>query len=130
MATILIIEDEELARLSMCEVLTAEGHRVIEAKDGVEGMTLQRSRPADLVVTDIFMPRKDGVETIVELRKAFPGLPIIAVSGGGSMKNLDYLQFAEKFGACRVLIKPVVAEDLVEAVSSCLGSGGQGGRNR
>jgi DNA-binding response OmpR family regulator len=120
MARILVIEDEELARWTIRDILEAEGYQVAEAADGEEGLALQKARPADLVVTDIIMPNKDGVATIIEMRKAFPTLPIIAVSGGGRTKNLDFLRFAEEFGANRVLVKPFPAEALVAAIRTCL----------
>lgn len=123
MARILVIEDEELTRCLMRDILESGGHEVVDAKDGNEGLAIQRVRPADLVVTDIFMPQKDGLETIAELRQVFPDLPIIAVSGGGQASNLDFLRFAERFGATRVLAKPFPAEDLLEAIQSCLGIG-------
>ena len=84
---------------------------------GLLGLELQRREPADIVITDIFMPFKDGIETIVELREQFPDTRIIAMSGGGQhLKKHDYLWAAQEFGAVTTLHKPFDAEQLLEAV--------------
>ena len=120
MARILIIDDEELARFTIRDILETAGHEVVEAQNGNEGLAFQRAAPFDLVVTDIIMPEKEGVETIIELKQEFPDLGIVAISGGGRTRNLDFLQLAEQYGADRVLAKPFVEEDLLEAVFACL----------
>ncbi|MBE0529988.1 MAG: response regulator [Rhodospirillales bacterium] len=122
MARILVIDDEELARFTMREILESAGHAVEEAKNGAQGISLQRSRPFDVVITDIIMPEKEGVQTIIELRQDFPTLPIIAISGGGRTRNLDFLRIAEQYGARKILPKPFSEEDLLNAVGGCLAS--------
>jgi CheY-like chemotaxis protein len=120
MARILVIDDEELARFTMREILESAGHAVEEAKNGAQGISLQRSQPFDVVITDIIMPEKEGVQTIIELRQDFPTLPIIAISGGGRTRNLDFLRIAEQYGARKILPKPFSEEDLLDAVGGCL----------
>lgn len=120
MPRILVIEDEELARYSMRDILESGGYEVVEASDGREGILVQEDRAADLVITDIIMPHKDGVETVIEMRRAFPDLPIIAVSGGGRTRNLSFLSMAKEFGANESLVKPFAAADLLAAVERCL----------
>src|SRR3981081_1948590 len=83
MARILVIDDEDDSRALVSQGLESERHGVITATDGAQGLALQRQRPADLVITDIFMPEPDGLETIHALKKDFPGLKVIAMSGGG-----------------------------------------------
>jgi CheY-like chemotaxis protein len=122
MARILVIDDEELARFTMREILESAGHAVEEAKNGAQGISLQRSQPFDVVITDIIMPEKEGVQTIIELRQDFPTLPIIAISGGGRTRNLDFLRIAEQYGARKILPKPFSEEDLLNAVGGCLAS--------
>ena len=82
MSTILIIDDDTQILAVYRAMLEREGHRVIESSDGLSGLEICRTEPVDLVVTDIIMPGKEGLETILELRQEFPELGIIAVSGG------------------------------------------------
>lgn len=121
MAKILIIDDEEIVRFTLREILESDGHEVAEASDGNKGLKTQRANPADLVITDIIMPEKEGVETIIELQKEFPQTKIIAISGGGRMKNMDFLEVAKKFGAHSVMSKPFSAKDLLAQVRDCIG---------
>ena len=120
MARILVIDDEQLARFTMREILESAGHEVVEAKNGKQGISFQQAEPFDIVVTDIIMPEKEGVETIIELKRDFPNLPIIAISGGGRTRNLDFLKIAEQYGADRILAKPFSEEELIEAVEQCV----------
>ena len=98
MARILVIDDEELARFTLREILEAAGHEVVEAANGNEGTAFQRANPCDIVITDMIMPEKEGLETIVELKGEYPDLKIIAISGGGRTRNLDFLKLAGEFG--------------------------------
>lgn len=107
MARILVIDDEPDIREMLQDVLTGEGHEVEVAGDGRQGLAAQRARPADLIITDIFMPEKEGIETIIELQQDFPAIKVIAMSGGGNRaRSLDYLPTASQFGAVRTLPKP------------------------
>src|SRR5512145_2703940 len=117
MARILVIDDHEDLCAFLQELLQSEGYAVNVAPDGNSGIEVQRRVPADVVITDIFMPDKDGVETIHQLRTEFPGVRIIAMSGGGAVsKQVDYLAMAREFGADRLLSKPFEANELLKAV--------------
>lgn len=120
MAKILIIDDEEQIRLYLRRVLEEEGHEVVEAPDGKVGLKINRKELADLIICDIFMPEKEGLGTITELRHSYPEVKIIAISGGGRMGNLDFLSTAKKLGALRTLEKPFERKELLEAVRELL----------
>lgn len=119
MADILVIEDNESVRGVIARFLTRGGHAVQEAANGVEGMAKFRAHPPALVVTDIFMPEKEGIETIRELRRKAPQLPIIAVSGDIECDGL-YLKAATALGATAALEKPFKKADLLTLVEKCL----------
>ena len=121
MARILVADDEELARFTIREILESAGHEVTEATNGDEAIAKQQATPFDLLVTDIIMPEKEGVETIIELKKEFPDLKIIGISGGGRTRNMDFLQLAKQFGAEKILAKPFTEDELLENVNACLG---------
>ncbi len=120
MARLLVIDDEKLARLTLRKILERAGHEVVEATNGSEGIAMYRSRPFDAVITDIIMPDKEGVETIIELKRDFPQVRLIAISGGGRTRNLDFLKLAMQYGAEKILAKPFSQDDLVDAVESLL----------
>lgn len=120
MALILVIEDNTQLRRTLVRTLTAAGHDVRDAADGVKGLKLFAESSAALIITDIVMPEKEGIETIRQLRQRAPDLPIIAISGGG---RLDYLGFAKELGATATLTKPFGAEQLLTAVTEALAGG-------
>lgn len=120
MARILVIDDEELARFTVASLLESAGHEVVEAPNGQVGLSLQNAQLFDLVVTDIIMPKKEGVETIIKLKRDHPDLKIIAISGGGRTRNLDFLKLAKQFGADKILAKPFTEKELMEEVNACL----------
>ncbi|MCP4349646.1 MAG: response regulator [Desulfobacterales bacterium] len=119
MKHILIIEDDEQVRAFLGEMLRREGYEVAEASDGKAGMKAFIENPAQLVITDIFMPEKEGLEVIRELKRDFPETNIIAISGGGFQPE-TYLYAACKLGANRTFLKPVERKKLVEAVNELL----------
>ncbi|GAB6051691.1 response regulator [Magnetospira thiophila] len=121
MALILVIDDEEVARFTLREILESEGHEILEAANGEEGLDVFNAHKLDLVITDIIMPHKEGIETIMELHKAAPDLPVIAISGGGRTRNLDFLEYSKEFGASSVLVKPFTDEQLMAVVNRHLG---------
>jgi DNA-binding response OmpR family regulator len=123
MARILVIDDEELARFTLREILEAAGHEVVEASNGNEGTACQRTNPCDIVITDMIMPEKEGLETIAELKGEYPGLKIIAISGGGRTRNLDFLKLADEFGADQIIVKPFSEEELMKGIAACLPNG-------
>lgn len=120
MACILLIDDDHEVRAALKAILESVDHRVVEAPNGVVGLQTLKSEPVQLVITDILMPEKEGVETIIEMRKTRPSMPIIAISGGGAVRNLAFLGIAQKLGANRVLTKPVDAEALIQSVDDLL----------
>ena len=120
MATILIIDDDAAVRHMVRRALERNGYHIIEARDGAEGMALCRSAAIDLVITDLYMPRQDGIETIQQLRDEFPDTRIIAMSGGASVAAEGPLLDAEMFGADLTLAKPFTMDRLSSAVHSLL----------
>src|SRR5689334_12354406 len=115
--TILVIDDDEAVRYAISRVARQAGFAVALAANGEEGLDLlDRVSPA-LVITDLIMPEKEGLETIRELRQRRPDLPIIAISGGGRLVGRDFLDVARKLGAQEALAKPFEPEDLVAAVN-------------
>ena len=120
MAEILIVEDDAPARAVLRETLEFAGYRVREAGDGEEALRQLGEDVADLAIIDLFMPRKEGLETIREARAKFPDLEIIAISGGGNRGELEYLPIAERFGANKVLAKPFEQSTLLAAVEELL----------
>lgn len=116
---ILIIDDDIQIRKVIRKSLEREGHSVIEATNGVEGIETYRKQPTDLVITDIIMPEKEGIETIKDISREFPGIKIIAMSGGSHhLAPTLMLEVARCLGAIRTLTKPFTYEELIEAVNS------------
>ncbi len=128
MARILIIDDNAALRATLRQMLEHAGHQVTEAANGAEGIRFFEQDAPDLVITDIFMPDKEGIETIIALHRANAELPIIAISGGGRVDAMDYLTAAKKLGARHALSKPFHRDRLLEAVRECL-SGNEARKN-
>jgi len=117
---ILVIDDDDQMRTLLRQVMEWAGYEVIEAGDGREGMQLQRKQPADLVITDLIMPEQEGLETITTLKKEYPGIKIIAISGGGRIGPEAYLPAAQELGADKVFSKPFDVRELAETVKELL----------
>ena len=115
-ARVLVIEDDPEVRTYLVAVLSRSGHTVKQAANGKEGVQLFDSDPCDVVITDIIMPEKDGIETILDLRRTHPGLKVIAISGGGRSTPDNYLQSAKLLGADRAIRKPFTNEEILTAV--------------
>jgi DNA-binding response OmpR family regulator len=120
MARILVIDDEQMLRRTLRLILERAGHVVYEAEDGNQGLSQFEQERPDLVLTDIIMPNREGAETIGEMRRQAPDLPIIAMSGGGSRGGELFLSLASKLGASATLQKPIRQADLIAAVDACL----------
>jgi CheY-like chemotaxis protein len=120
MGRVLVIDDEPQIRSMLRMMLERAGHEVEEAPDGIEGIRLYRNNPADLIISDLIMPNKDGIGMIIELKKEFPDVKIIAMSGGGLNKPEGYLEGAKKLGAQRTLTKPIDRDELLRTVSDTL----------
>jgi DNA-binding response OmpR family regulator len=119
MARILLIEDYGLIRSLLRETLELAGDTVIEARNGAEGLDLFRKAGADLVITDIVMPDKDGLDVVTALREQVPPVKIIAISGAGDSAE-DYLDIAYRMGAMKVLLKPFTPAALIAAIDELL----------
>ena len=121
MKRILVIDDEEQVRRYLRKILEAEGYEVLEAADGKIGLQLYREKPADLIITDLLMPEKEGIETIMELRHDFPDVKIIAISGGGyRIGSKDCLYLAKELGADCTLVKPFSRQQMLDIVKKML----------
>ena len=122
-ATILLVEDEELLRAGVQEVLEIQGYKVITAPDGEQALACLAAQTIDLIITDLVMPKMDGVDFVKQLRKIKPDLPVIVVSG--STRNImqrygiDSIQVP---GANASLPKPFKSVDLIEQVRQLLAS--------
>ncbi len=122
MAKILVMEDVEQMRTLFEDILETTGHSIRLAKDGIEGMNLFYEEKPDLVITDIFMPEKDGLEIVREIRGKHPDIPIVAVSAGAEFcAREDYLNIVKQFGAVETLSKPFRPNELLDIVHSLLG---------
>ena len=120
MANIIVIDDNDAARGTMRRTLERDGHQVFVASDGDAGLKLLTETGARLVITDIFMPGQDGIVTIRRIRKEFPGVRVIAVSGGDATGRIDLRRDAELLGAARTLRKPFAPAELRRAVEETL----------
>jgi CheY-like chemotaxis protein len=117
---ILLVEDDELLRRGMRLILESAGYEVATAPNGVVALLLWMKQPFDLVITDLLMPEKEGVETIVELRQRRPTQKIIAMSGGGFIMAEDYLRIAQALGVTRTLAKPFTPQTFLATVAEAL----------
>lgn len=117
---ILIVDDERELREVMKQLLTDEGYTVIGAEDGAEAARLIAKTHFDLVITDLIMPEKDGIELMNEMRWKQPELRIVAMSGGGRVPREQYLRIARGLGARAVLEKPFTNKTLIDLVADVL----------
>jgi DNA-binding response OmpR family regulator len=120
MPSILLIEDDNYYREALAIALVACGYTVNQATDGEQGVRLFRAKPTDLVITEIVLPNKDGTAAVAELRREYPRLGIIAVSGSFAQDAPLYLKIAEGFGADRTLKKPFTFATLFHAINEVL----------
>ena len=120
MARILVIDDEDRIRRLLRRALEMEGHQVLEAREGNEGLQVIRTTPPDLVITDLMMPDKDGLEVLMALRHEAPELKVIAMSGGGRHKVTEPLLIAEPLGAFAAVRKPFELDAMLETVKKAL----------
>jgi len=126
MARVLVVEDDHNYRTVMREVLEAEGFDVKEAKNGEEALLKYIAAPADVVILDLLMPRKSGLETIRDLHRGFPDARVIAISGAWQRQPGDLLHVADVIGADKTLAKPFKPEELVAAIREVLASPKEG----
>ncbi len=120
MASILIMDDDPQVCDLLRQVLDNEGYAVKTAENGQKGLDLFRAHPVDLIILDILMPEKEGLETILELRREFPGIRIIAISGGSERAKLNLLDLANRLGAQYTMKKPFKLEAFMKTVREAL----------
>lgn len=122
MPRILVIDDDPDVRGSLTKILTRAGYDVVAAADGAVGIELQHTEPADVIITDIFMPGLDGLQTLRQLKKEGSKVKVIAVSGGDRTGTMDLKEHARLMGAFMVLAKPFEMKDVLAAVKAALGA--------
>lgn len=120
MARVLIVDDDFQVREMLTIMLKRAGHEVAEAGNGNEAIQVCQDKAIDLVITDIIMPDKEGIETIVELRRDYPDIKIFAISGGGRVSPENYLKLAEKIGALKTFAKPFSKNQILSAIDEAL----------
>lgn len=119
MPSVLVVDDEDQLRQLIREILEQAGYRVTEARDGKEAVLQYRLAPADVVIMDILMPEQDGLETTSTLRREFPNVKIIAITGSSEMIGiLSFLDVAKMLGAHRALQKPFEMQTLLDTVQA------------
>lgn len=119
-ARILIVDDNPEMRRVLRMMFEIEGYEVEEAPNGEVALERFREKPAEVVVTDILMPEKDGIQTIMELWRDFPNVKVIAISGSGGPETQMHLTYARMFGALRTFEKPVCRKELLAAVEELI----------
>jgi DNA-binding NtrC family response regulator len=124
MARILLVEDDARMRETLSMTMRRKGHTVTTADSGVRGMEKFTHGRFDVVVTDIIMPDMDGIEMTIEMLRAMPNAKILVISGGGSTRNLDFMNAALKCGATAALEKPVRLAEFYEVLGRCLSEHG------
>lgn len=114
---ILVIDDDDDVRRLICKMLETEGFDFLEAANGDEGLKIiKKESDVNIVITDLIMPEKEGLETIRELRMDFPNVKILAISGGGKINSDNYLVIAKGLGADLTLNKPFTRQDLLDSI--------------
>jgi CheY-like chemotaxis protein len=121
MTRVLVIDDNDDFRMLALRWFKLHGIEAEGAANGIQGLALQRARPADVIVTDIFMPEQEGIETIHHLLREFPDAKIIAVTGRDPLMNYDVFEVARQVGAMKTFRKPFKFEDLIAAVRELTG---------
>jgi CheY-like chemotaxis protein len=114
---VLVVDDNADMRDALQLLLAQIGYEVEGAADGLQAIEIQRARPAQVLITDIFMPGKDGFETIEAFRREWPHTRIVAMSGGGALATRDYLKLTPEVGADAILRKPFSLENLQEVLA-------------
>ncbi len=121
MAEILVVDDEPLLRSTLRHALEIAGHSVKEAANGIEALAAVGRRPPAVVILDILMPEKEGIETILDIRRKYDGIKIIAMSGGGRVGDTAFLTVAANLGAGRVIATPLHRDQVLNAAHALPG---------
>jgi DNA-binding response OmpR family regulator len=122
---ILLIDDEALVRNALQRVLERAGYEVVTAPDGQKGVQLFQELRPDLVITDIIMPDKEGIQTTLEIRALQPDARIIVISGGGRTRSREFLKLAQQLTGAEILAKPFEAAELLTKIRQALDPPGQ-----
>jgi CheY-like chemotaxis protein len=122
--TVLLVEDDESVREAVSLMLERAGYRVTTVENGLVAAGVLEDWQPNLVITDIFMPDGDGIETLNLVKRRWPGTPVIAISGGSPMLRMDYLAIAEDFGAAATVSKPFVTDQFLSTVATVLAGAG------
>jgi len=120
MTNVLVIDDNVDVRDLLCQLLASLGYQTRVAQDGAQGVKFYQEKPADVVLLDMFMPDKDGLETLRDLLQLDPNIRVIAMTGGGTFKNVGILKPAMLLGARRLLFKPVTLSELRVAIEETM----------
>lgn len=120
MTSILVVDDDGPFREAVSRALRAEGHAVEVAADGAQALQRLKVQAPNILITDIIMPNADGIELITAVKKTYPAVQILAMSGRGNLGALDLLDLASMLGADAILAKPLSTEDLLEKVAELL----------
>jgi DNA-binding NtrC family response regulator len=118
---VLLIDDEPMVRKIVRKMLERAGHEVVDVENGRAGLDQLERATIDLIVTDIIMPDVEGIEVLMTVRERHPSIAVIAMSGGGRMGNVDFLEVAMKLGAVATLQKPFTSGALLEAIDQSFG---------
>ncbi|QQG35276.1 MAG: response regulator [Micavibrio aeruginosavorus] len=119
---ILVIDDDDGVRRTLCDGLRDCGYLVWEAENGEQAMRrIDKGMQPDMIVTDIIMPDKSGIQTIMEIRDKYPDIKLLAISGGGHARNVDYLEVARKMGAHAIMHKPIKMKELEDLAREMVG---------
>lgn len=120
MARILVVDDEEDIQEFLRDTFQDLGHDVVVAENGQVAVDAYREAPADVVIMDLFMPKKEGLRAIVELQDDWPDVKVIAISGGGRMGKTDLLAMMKDFGVQYAFAKPFRMVDVIRAVNALI----------
>ena len=116
---ILVVEDEAAVRKFICTLLKRENYTVFEADNGINGLLLlKEQKDIAVMITDLIMPQKEGIETIIEVKKHYPSIKIIAISGGGQVGPENFLVLADALGADTTIKKPFSGHELLHAINN------------
>jgi YesN/AraC family two-component response regulator len=113
---ILIVDDEEIILFGIKAIIEKHNFKVDVASNGIQGIALLSQQAYDILITDIIMPEKDGIELIRYTKKLFPNIRIIAISGGGRITDEDHLKKAKELGCDFVIEKPFSSQELIKAI--------------
>lgn len=120
MIKILLVDDEIITRKTLSLALAREGYDVVAAEEGGHAIRLLKKYTPDVVITDIIMPERNGIEVILEIKKNYPSIKIIAISGGGRLHANTHLNVARDLGVAAVMLKPIKIEELKAAIEQCM----------